>query len=53
MFHKVCTVADNDMMLTEEVLKECRQKPKLNAPQDTPSEDSSSDLSKLEGPDRS
>ncbi|XP_078319098.1 uncharacterized protein LOC111121791 isoform X3 [Crassostrea virginica] len=45
VFHKVCTVADNDMMLTEEVLKECRQKPKLKAPQDTPSEDSSSDLS--------
>lgn len=53
MFHKVCTVADNDMILTEEVLKECRQKPKLNAPEDPPSEDSSSDLSKWEGPDRS
>ncbi|XP_056019725.1 uncharacterized protein LOC125668687 isoform X2 [Ostrea edulis] len=32
VFHKVCCVADNDTALTEEVLRECRQKPKLENP---------------------
>lgn len=48
MFHKVCTVADNEMVLTEEVLKECRQKPKLEKSEDTVSEEVPSDQSEWE-----
>lgn len=48
MFHKVCTVADNDKVLTEEVLKECRQKPKLEKSEDTVSEEVPSDQSEWE-----
>lgn len=44
----MCTVADNEMVLTEEVLKECRQKPKLEKSEDTVSEEVPSDQSEWE-----
>lgn len=41
----MCTVADNEKVLTEEVLKECRQKPKLEKSEDTVSVEVPSDQS--------
>lgn len=41
----MCTVADNEKILTEEVLKECRQKPKLEKSEDTVSVEVPSDQS--------
>ncbi|XP_061191991.1 uncharacterized protein LOC133200204 [Saccostrea echinata] len=45
VFQKVCSVADKDMTLTEQVLQECRQKPKMENPEEEQAEDKASEKS--------